>query len=197
MSSTINHRLPQKMGLSLITKWLVPWVLYLSVRNLIANDATSLAIVGVIPAVIAITQWVWNRRIDWISAVGTLSFAVALVVSTHSGGSSLPLKLYHPVMTGTLGLAFLISAAFRKPLLLTLVKVFKQGNIEQFNNPLRHKKITLITTVVGLVLLGDAGLHIFMAINLPTSTFLLLSRAVTIAMVAILVGVRWIVQRKN
>lgn len=195
MSSTINHRLPKKMGLSLITSWLVPWVLYLLVRNFVANDATSLAIVGVIPAVRAITQWVWRRRVDWISAVGALSFAIALVVSILSGGSSLPFKLYHPVLTGTLGLAFLISAAFKKPLLLTLVKTFKQGDIEQFNNPSRHKKITLFTAVIGLVLISDAGIHIIMAINLPTSTFLLLSRIVTIAMVPILVGVRWIVQR--
>ena len=195
----MNKRLNEvrkKMGISLVISWLIPWILYMVLRMFFANDATALAITGVIPVVRTIVIGVWRRKVDWIGVLGVLSFAVALAATALSGGSSLPLKLYHPVITGTIGLAFLISWAIRKPLLLTLIRMLKHGDPEQLSNPQSHTKFTIINAVVGLVFVIDAVAHIFMAFTLSTVTFLAMSKVVTIiCIIALVLGRMWIARR--
>lgn len=130
------------------------------------------------------------------SSISEITFSFLL------GGSSLPFKLFRPALTGIIGLAFLISAVIRKPLILTIIKALKHKVPEGLGNSMPDrgfppKKMTIITAVAGLVLLGDAVTHIIMAISLPTGTFLLMSRVVTIAVVVILFGFRWIVGRSG
>jgi hypothetical protein len=182
------HKPGRKLGISLVVNWLIPVVMFTVLRYFITNDTTTLALVVAIPAVRTIAVVVLRRRVDWIGVISVMGFAVALVVSVLSGGSSLPLKLYHPLLTGTLGLAFLISAVIKKPLLLTLLKFFKHSELELTNDPVFRKKITIMSVVVGLLLLADAVAHIIMALTLPTGTYLGMSKLVTIAMVGLLIN---------
>ncbi|WP_407309399.1 VC0807 family protein [Desulfosporosinus sp. SB140] len=192
--------LQRKLGLSLIFSWLVPWVLYMVLRPYLFSDTIALTIVGVIPLIRTVALFVWRRRVDWISVGGVISFTIGLTFSLLLGGSSLPFKLYRPIVTGTIGLACLISAAIKKPLLSTLIKLFIPKASEGFGHSMSDqrfslKQMAIITTVAGLVLLADAVVHIIMAISLPTDIFLLMSRVVTIVAVAVLFGSRWLVRR--
>lgn len=196
----INQRIrkaQKKLIPSLVFSLIIPLVVVILLRDNYTNDANALAIAGVIPIVRTIALWAWRRRIDWIGLMGAIGFAASFAATVLLGGSSLPLKLYHPIVTGVIGLAFTISAIMRKPLLLSLVRNFKHFDHESFRSPEKQKKITVMTAVIGLVLIGEAIAHIIMAITLPTTTYLVMSRMVTMLMVVILVGVRFIAQRNK
>jgi len=105
------------------------------------------------------------------------------------------------VITGVAGLAFLISVVIGRPLLLSLSRAFMAKNPElasTFNgtsgDPARRRGMTIMTTVVGFTLLADGVAHIIMALTLPTVTFLVMSRVVTVAEIAVFLGARRIVQ---
>jgi hypothetical protein len=191
------HKLKNGLGISLVINWLVPIILYTVLRYFITNDTVTFAIVIAIPVLRTIFMFVLRHRIDWIGVFGIFGFVIALVTSSFSGGSSLPLKLYHPILTGTLGVIFLISVIIKKPLLLSVLKYFKQGNLEQLDNPRFHNQLAIMSLVVGLLLLIDSLAHIFMALTLPTGTYLGMSKLVTIAILVIVVGLRWLSSRRK
>jgi hypothetical protein len=99
------------------------------------------------------------------------------------GGSSLPLKLHEAVLTGTVGLACLISAALGKPLHLVLVNLFaRQGKTGERTRddakPRPSGGSAVVTLMIGTTFLVHAIVHVVLALTLPTSTFLVASRVV-------------------
>jgi hypothetical protein len=193
----------QKQGMlktlipKLIINWLVPLLLYMLLRNTFSNDTTALAVSGVIPAIWTIVLWLWHRQVNWIGVIAIVGLLIAIVFSALLGGGSLPLKLYHPVISGTVGLIFLISVVIRKPLMIVLLKKFKAGDPNRFSNPVINRKVTIVTAVFGSTLLLDALIHIMMALTLSTGIYLFMSRIVTIAMLVILFFTsKWVMRRK-
>ena len=99
-------------------------------------------------------------------------------------------------MTGILGIVFLFSALIGKPILILILKVIKRGTNEQFADPKFRKRITIMSLVFGILLLIDALVHIAMALTLSTGVFLGMSKLVTIAILTIIVGLKWFSSRK-
>ncbi len=186
-----------KLVKKLIINWLFPLLLYLLLRTFFSNDTIPLAIAGIIPAIWTIILWLWRRQINWIGLFAIIGLFIAIVVSALSGGSSLPLKLYHPLIAGIAGFIFLISVIIKRPLLTLLLRKFRVGDPERFNNPSINKKVTLVTGVIGAILLADALIHIIIALTLTTGTYLFMSRVVTIAFLVILYfASKWVMRRK-
>lgn len=181
------HQAKKKLVASLVVNLIVPWMLYMLLRRIFANDTTPFAITAAIPAVRTIVLWVWRRRIDLIGVLGVLSFTIAFVASVLFGGSSLPLKLIHPIIFGIIGLTFLISVLLRRPLLITILGVLKHNSQERFSSPTGRKKFTIMTAVFGGVSLVGSAIHIIMALTLPTSIFLVMSHVVSWAIILVLV----------
>lgn len=53
-----------------------------------------------------------------IGVITIFGLFIAIVVSALSGGSPLPLKLYHPLIASIAGLILLISIVIKRPLLI-------------------------------------------------------------------------------
>lgn len=180
-----------KLILSLVINGLLPLVLYALLRPLLASDAYALAIAGAIPAVRTVALWIGRRQIDWIGAHAVLGFAIALAVTALLAGNAFLLKVHGSLLTGTIGLVLLISVAIRRPLLEPLFqavthgaegrRVLERASIDSAGSKRISERIPIITGVIGLALFGDALAHVILALTLPTATFLVLSRLVTIA----------------
>lgn len=175
----------KKLIPNLIIDLIVPLILYFAIRPF-TNDLIALIVAGAVPTFHTIILGIIRRRIDWIGIVAILGFSVALVASALFGGSTLALKVSHPLITGTLGLIFLLSLALKKPLIITILETIKKGNPERFNKPEIHKKFKVITAVLGLVFIIDASIHVILAITLTTSTYLILDKIVTVGMLIII-----------
>jgi len=92
---------------------------------------------------------------------------------------------------------FLISVVMRRPLLITLLRAFKHGDPERFSNPANHRKFTIFTAVFGFVFLVDAVVHIILALTLPTGTYLVMSRVVSLAIILAIVVSGRLIARRN
>lgn len=178
----------KKVGVNIFISWLFPCILVIVLSYFSISNTVALAIAGAIPFIRTIIVLILRRKVDWIGVVGALSFVVALIVTLLSGGSSLPLKLYHPVITGTIGLIFIASIAIGKPLLLIILQMLKRGNVEQFKNPEFRKTMTVKTALIGVIFTIDAGIHIIMALTLSTVAYLTMSRIVTIILIIALIA---------
>jgi hypothetical protein len=200
-----NQRLSKvrrKLVLSLAVNGLVPLVLYTLLRRLFPDDAPALAIAGSVPAVRTMSLWAWRRRVDWIGVLAVLGFVVALAISALSTGSDLLLKVHGSLWTGAIGLVFLISVVIGKPLLLPLLQVFMRNDPElssalekRASNPASQKRLTIITAVIGFVLIGDAVTHVILALTLPTEKFLITSRLVSWAILGTGAAFIWWIHR--
>lgn len=186
----------KKLIPSLAVNLILPWILYLLLHRIFANDTSALALTAAIPVIRTIVLWVWHRRIDWIGVIGTFAFAAAFIISIFYGGSSLPLKLIHPAIFGFIGIAFLVSVILRKPLLMTIVRIAAHNNQERFNSPTSDKKFTIMTALFGGIAVVGSGVHIVMALTLPTVTYVALSHLVSWATIFTLVVSGRIVARR-
>jgi hypothetical protein len=186
----------KKLIRSLFFNLLLPCFVYMVLRPHFTTDTAPLAISTIIPVIKTMVQWIWQHRVDWIGVISTFILSIALVISFISGGNSLPIKLVHPAVFGIIGLIFIISVLAKKPLLLIIFRAIGQQNKEHYNNPVVHKKITVMTALVGGVSFIGSIIHIVMAIVLPTGSFLVMSNMVSVGAIAILiVGAKFIVSK--
>lgn len=189
------HGMLKNLLPKVIINWLVPLLLYMLLHDTFSSDTADLAVAGVIPAIWTIVLWLLRRQINWIGVITILGLFVAIVVSELSGGGSLPLKLYHPIISGAVGLIFIISVVIRKPLMILLLKKFKVGDPERFSNPEVNRKVTIVTAMFGVVLLLDAMIHVIMALSISTGAYLIMSKIVTIiALVILFFTSKWVMR---
>jgi hypothetical protein len=157
----------RELAPSLLAGFLLPAVVYWLVRPHVGGDAAALAIGGAVPALWTVLRLAFWRRVDPAALVGTAAFAGAAVVSVLTGGSSLPLKLHDAVVTGALGLACLVSVAIRRPLLGLLGR--------RLGTP---HALGAGTAIAGVTLIVHAAAHTLVALALPTSSYVIVSRVV-------------------
>jgi hypothetical protein len=86
-----------------------------------AATAAALAIAGAVPAAWTLARFAWRRRLDPVGVLAVGGFSVALLVAALAGGNPLLLKVRDAPLIGVIGVAFLLSAAVRKPALLHLL----------------------------------------------------------------------------
>jgi hypothetical protein len=156
---------------------------YLLVRQLTSTDTAALAIVAAASAAATLLAGLRRRPLLWIGVVVTVGFALALLATALSGGSSLPLKLYRPVTTGLVGLALLAGAAARRPLLPWLLDRTARANPQRAAglrrlaaDPAGRRRLLVVSALLGTGLLAEAGVTVALALSTSTVTFLAASR---------------------
>lgn len=183
---------------SLIVNWLLPIVLYTALRGIVASDTAALALSGAVPALWVVARMIGVRRIDWIGLLGAAGFGGACLISAWTGGESLPLKLYHPVVACLIGIAALASVAAGKPLALVLFRLLQAGDPGRFDKPAVRRKLAQATTVFGSLFVTDGIVHVILVYSISTGMFLIWSRVVTLVMLTGLVlSVRHILWRNK
>jgi len=179
-----------------VIDWLVPLPVYFVLR-LVTNELTALAAAAAIPTVHTLILGAWRRQVDWIGILAIVGFSGGLAAALLGGGT-LSLKIAGPLITGGLGLLFLISVAIRKPIVITILKSLDIGDPRRFGNPVIYRRAALITLVFGLVFFYDAFAHVVFALTVPTDTYVIVDRVITLTDIVILVVViRTILHRRT
>jgi hypothetical protein len=167
-----------------------PWLVYMLLRPHVSSDAEALAIGGCIPAAWIIARLAVTHTIDRIALASVTVLAVTVAVSILSGGSSLPIKLRYSVVTGAMGLACIGSVVLGRPLPLALAGLRSGGDaaqrdrlVQAFRDPVRRRRLTVATVLIGATLLIDAMVRAILAVSLSTVTYLVVSRAASWAIV--------------
>lgn len=176
---------------SLIVGILVPLLTY-TLLSPHMTEATALALSGAIPVLWTVGGFVWRRRIDPVGVFSVAGFGLGLLMLWLTGGSPLAVKLPEAVLTGLLGLAFVVSAALRRPLVLIFQRTTARNDpalAGGLADPVRRQRAIVVSALLGATLLVHAVVVTGLALTLPTVTFLAVSRPIGIGVLAVGVAV--------
>jgi hypothetical protein len=184
---------------SLLISGLAPVVSYFLIRPRVDSDVAALAMAWFIPILWTLISSLWRRRLNVLGMVGVAAYGITLGFSIFTSAGALPLKLHHAVVGGLVGLVFLGSVALGRPILLIVARRFADNSRQpaainrRLEGPGVRHSMTRLTQYIGVIALLDATLQAALALSLPTSTFLVATTVVHIAVVAGAVGLALLV----
>ena len=179
----------KRLRLRLVAGLLVPLTAFLVLERSLGNPTVALALSDAIPLAWVVVVGVRQRRVEPIGVVPAAVFAIALVLSIALGGNSLPLELRRSVFPGALGLACLISVAVHRPFLtVAAARVVRmrtgQTDLEtKLDTPDARKTMTVLTAIIGVACLADAIAQVVLALTVSTSTFAVVARIASYAII--------------
>ena len=167
------------MILDLGVNLLLPFIIY-SYAAPIIGDVKALLASSVPPILWSLIEFVRTRRLDVISLL-VLAGIVLSLLAFFGGGGARMLQLREKLVTGVIGLAFLVSAAIRRPLIYEFARagLIRRGSTEaermvrMRDDRLFRRSMTIMTVVWGFALLSDVAIGAALIFMLSIRDYLL------------------------
>lgn len=168
--------------LELAVNFLLPWLAY---RFALPHTGETGALIAsaVPPIVWSLIELARFRRVDALSIM-VIAGIVLSVAAMAAGGSPRMLLLRESLVSGAVGVAFLLSLPMRRPLIFHLARATvareMEGGAERFENlwqtrPSLVSAMRLMTLVWGVGLTAETALRAWMALTWPIERFLVIS----------------------
>lgn len=170
----------------LVVNLAAPVLVYALLRPHVRSDITALVIGAAIPIAYTAGVLLWRRRVDAIGVIAIACFAFGLLLVLVTGGNELAFKLREDIWTGPAGLACLISVAVRRPLFSVVLRLAARRDPEisvRAGEPQVRRIMTVTTACIGVILLAHALVTVALALTTSTTTFLAVSRPLSLAIV--------------
>src|ERR1700761_6941098 len=168
--------------LELAVNFLLPWLAYrLALPRL--GETGALIASAVPPIVWSLIELVRFRRVDALSVL-VVTGIVLSVAAMALGGSPRMLLLRESLVSGAVGVVFLLSLPMRRPLIFYLARATvareMAGGAAHFEalwreRPALASAMRLMTLVWGIGLTGETALRSWMALTWPIERFLVVS----------------------
>jgi hypothetical protein len=168
--------------LELAVNFLLPWLAYrLALPHL--GETGALIASAVPPIVWSLIELVRFRRVDALSVV-VVAGIVLSVAAMALGGSPRMLLLRESLVSGAVGVVFLLSLPMRRPLIFYLARATvareMEGGAARFETlwserPALVSAMRFMTLVWGVGLTGETALRAWMALTWPIERFLVVS----------------------
>jgi hypothetical protein len=181
-------KVPRRFVLSLLVNGAAPVIGYLLLRGPLHSDVAALSAGLAAPVCWSLALAAWKRTADPIAVVSLAGLGIAVAVSLATGGGTLPLLLRHVAVTGTAGLACLGSVLAGRPLLQLgrplLLRLAPRPIDDHEPSTVERLRIdgkryfTVLTAIVGAVLIAHAAANVALALTLSTTRYLVVSRPV-------------------
>jgi hypothetical protein len=166
----------------------LPLAAYTIIRVVLGSATGALAITEGVTALWLIAVAVTRRRLDPVAVLSTATVAIALAVYALTGGDPLALKLRRGAVTGTLGIAGLVSIALGRPFLILVTEHVAKLNPQRrpeidarLADPRRRRALTILSAIIGATFTLDGATQIALALTVPTGSFVADSTAARIA----------------
>ncbi len=168
--------------LELAVNFLLPWLAY---RFALPHMGETGALIAsaVPPIVWSLIELVRFRRVDALSVM-VVAGIVLSVAAMALGGSPRMLLLRESLVSGAVGVVFLLSLPMRRPLIFYLARATvareMEGGAARFETLWRERPalvsaMRLMTLVWGVGLTGETALRAWMALTWPIERFLVVS----------------------
>ncbi|MUG71841.1 VC0807 family protein [Paenibacillus validus] len=162
---------------ALLINGLAPWAIYEWLSHYMSSIA-ALSIATLVPLADNVVHLIKHKKLD---AFGTLMLftLVLTLVLVSLGGSEKILLVRESLITGAVGLVFLGSLLFKRPLMFYLVVRFLNKDIsDNWKYDYFRFVMRLMTLVWGGMLLLESVVRVILVFQLTTSQFLALSNFV-------------------
>ncbi|MEX3671964.1 VC0807 family protein [Paraburkholderia phenoliruptrix] len=162
--------------------FLLPWLAYrLALPHL--GETRALLASAAPPVAWSLIELVRFRRVDALSVMVVVGIVLS-IGAMALGGSPRMLLLRESLVSGAIGIAFLLSLGLHRPLIFYLARATvareMEGGAERFETLWRERPavasgMRLMTLVWGIGLTGEMALRAWLALNWPIERFLAVS----------------------
>src|SRR2546429_2950638 len=168
---------------SIVINVVIPFLIYWALKNYTTvSDYVALVLTGVPSTLDSIVGIIRRGRIDLLAGINLSAIVISIII-TAMGGSPKVYLIRESFFTVAIGLAYLISLPFPRPLAFYFARYFTTGNhpenIPWFDSLWQYpqfRKTMYVTTVVwGLGFLLEAAIRTTLVFVLSTEQFLLIS----------------------
>ena len=171
---------------------LLPYAVY-SYAQPHVGEVKALMISSAPPILWSLVEFARHRRVDALSILVLTGIVLSLLGYIGGGGAKM-LQLREKLVTGIIGLAFLLSAAIRRPLIYELARasMIRQGSAEADrmhalrDNPAFRRTMTLMTVVWGFGLVIDVAVGCVLVFALSIKQYMLVGPVVGYSLMAAL-----------
>ncbi|HEY1926830.1 MAG TPA: VC0807 family protein [Caulobacteraceae bacterium] len=162
-----------------IVNFALPYVVYDLAKPRL-GDVHALMASSAPPIIWAIVEFVRRRRVDFISMFVLAGIALSLLAMA-GGGSVKFLQLRERLVTAAIGLAFVVSALIRRPLIYEFARASMRRNrsaelsdFEARRNDARFRRVmTIMTLVWGFGLMAEAAVAAALVWTLTIKQYLI------------------------
>ncbi|WP_297367413.1 VC0807 family protein [Acidocella sp.] len=165
--------------------FVAPWLVY-EAFDARLGDSGALMVSAVPPLLWSLAELARVRRVDAVSATVVASI-VLTVGATALGGSARMIQVRDALVTGAVGLLFVLSLPFRRPLIFYLARAAMARRTEGgetayeaiWDRPGVPAAFTFLTWLWGLGLMAQTALLCGLAYIWPIGRYLLLSPVIS------------------
>ncbi|WP_129727368.1 VC0807 family protein [Ectobacillus funiculus] len=170
--------------ITLLINGAVPFVVYEILRSHMSSIA-ALSIATVIPLIDNLFSFIKRRKMDVFAVFMLVSFLLGIIMMCI-GGSERLLLIRESFVTGILGIIFLGSLLFPRPLIFYFAIRFTVGNdpdktsafADNWQYAYFRFVLRLMTVVWGVALLGESAVRSILVFKLSVTQFLAVSNFV-------------------
>jgi hypothetical protein len=167
------------VGVEILINFALPYLVYDRAKPHL-GEVGALIASSASPIVWSLIEFARRRRVDFISMFVLAGIALSLLAML-GGGSVKFLQLRERLVTGVIGLAFVVSALIRRPLVYEFARASMKRNqsaeLAQFeahrDDPGFRRVMTTLTMVWGLGLMAEASLAAVLVWNLTVKQYLI------------------------
>lgn len=187
----INHKnnIKKSIIISILINAILPLITYKILINHIPSSITALIISTTIPIIDNIYHIIKEKKIDIFASLIILGFIVGIISMLFSGSQKL-LLIRQSYITAVIGILFLISMFFPKPMIYYLAKKFinsqdkyaknnKSTIDEKCKNPHFRFSMKFLTFIWGICPVLEAVCNISLVFVLSVSKYMLISPLVS------------------
>ncbi len=170
--------------ITLLINGALPFVVYEVLRSHMSSIA-ALSIATIIPLLDNLLSLIKQRKLDVFAVFMLISFLLGIMM-VSIGGSERLLLIRESFVTGILGIIFLVSLFFPRPLIFYFALRFTVGNdpdktsafADNWQYAYFRFVLRLITIVWGVALIGEAAVRSILVFKLTVTQFLAISNFV-------------------
>jgi hypothetical protein len=202
MAWALALKIPMSAYVEILVNFVLPYFIYVK-TNLIIGQVHALIVSSLPPIVWTVARSVYSRKTDAVSLL--VIFGIFLSLVAFIGGGSVRLvQLRQNLVIGLIGLLFLSSIAFRRPLILPLARATilrSHSDAVRTLDDLQDKQefrrdMTMLTAVWGVGLLAETAAACILLYCMPIQEFLIVNPVIGYgAMAGLLLWSLWCAKR--
>ena len=201
----VARRVAQEILVSILVGGVSTYVVYVLLRPHF-KEVSCLLTGSLFPAALEAVSFVRHRRLDSVSTLNLVALAISALIAV-TGGSARFMLMKESLVTGAIGIGFLLSLLFRRPAQFYLGRQFVTGNlpgrVSRYNAaweavPYMRTVLRTTTTVWGTAFLFEVAVRVVLVFRVSTRRALALGPIIFYSTMLAVVGWSvWYVRRSK
>ena len=190
-------------ALEMVVNIALPWLVYTLAKPRL-GEAHAIMASAIPPMLWSLVEFVRRRTVDAISVIVLAGIGLSLV-GYALGGSPRLLLMRESLITGLIGVAFIVSAVIRRPLIYVLASAAMARRSAEEGQEFRaaqeepgfRRMMTVMTVVWGCGFVAETCVRAVLVFSIPVSRFLVVGPVIGYGTIGLLIGWTFLYGRRG